>query len=148
MTNEEYYRYTEKVLYSYKNNVNVSEKLIGELDMLRNAGDISGQSYGNSGKVSGILDPVLAYVMRVEGLESKLKRVMRRVKAVDTLREDLRNGNVITVTSARDLLKILNEHYIEKQTVSAFLGIHNWVRSTFYARKHELVLIAGEYLRV
>ena len=37
-----------------------------------------------------------------------------------------------------------NNEYL---TVSEFLSIHNWVRSTFHARKHELVLIAGEYLR-
>ena len=147
MRAKEYYRYTEKVLYSYRHNVEMSEKLLGELDMLRAKGDMIGQSYGNAGSISGVSDPVLSYVMKVEGLEHKLKRVIRRVKAVDSLREDLRTGKVITITSPRNLLRILAEHCIDGVTVSEFLRYTHWVRSTFYARKHELVLIAGEYLR-
>ena len=147
MRAKEYYRYTERVLYSYRHNVEMSGKLSGELDMLRAKGDMSGQSYGNAGRVSGVSDPVLSYVMKAEELEHKLKRVMRRVKAVDSLREDLRLGKVITITSPRNLLRILAEHYIDGVTVSEFLRYTHWVRSTFYARKHELVLIAGEYLR-
>lgn len=147
MRAKEYYRYTENVLYSYRHNVEMSEKLLGELDMLRAKGDMIGQSYGNAGSISGVSDPVLSYVMKVEGLEHKLKRVIRRVKAVDSLREDLRTGKVITITSPRNLLRILAEHCIDGVTVSEFLRYTHWVRSTFYARKHELVLIAGEYLR-
>ena len=147
MTNEEYYRYTEKVLHSYKRNVGTSEKLAEELDMLREVGDIQGQSYGNAVNMSAVSDPVLAYVIKVESIEKKLKRIKRRVKAVDRLREDLRECKVITIASPRNLLRILTEYYIEGLTVNEFLSIHNWIRSTFYVRKRELVIIAGEYLR-
>lgn len=45
MTEEEY-RYAEKVLYSYKRNVETSERLSEELRILRASGDVYGQSYG------------------------------------------------------------------------------------------------------
>ncbi len=146
MTNEEWYKYTEKILHSYRRNVESALRLQEEIDILRECGDMAGVRYAE-GHTSGSGDPVLSYVMRVEGLESRLKRIKRRVRAVEKLREDLRNGEIITVTSPRNLLRILTEYYIDGLTVTEFLRITSWVRSTFYARNRELVMIAGEYLR-
>lgn len=146
MTNEEWYKYTEKVLHSYRRNVESALGVQEEIDILRECGDIARMRYAE-GHSSGSVDPVLLFVMRVEGLENKLKRIMRRVKAVEKLREDLRNGEVITVTKPRNLLRILTEHFIDGLTVTEFCRQTSWVRSTFYARRRELVMIAGEYLR-
>ncbi len=146
MTNEEWYKYTEKILRSYRRNVESALRVQEELDILRECGDMAGMRYAE-GHASGSGDPVLSYVMRAEGLENKLKRIKRRVRVVERLREDLRNGEIITVTSSRNLLRILTEHYIDGLTVTEFLRITSWVRSTFYARRRELVMIAGEYLR-
>ena len=146
MTNEEWYKYTEKVLRSYRRNVESALRVQEELDILRECGSMAGMKYAG-GHTSGSGDPVLSYVMRSEGLENKLKRIMRRVKAVEKLREDLRNGEIITITSPRNLLRILTEYFIDGLTVSEFLRQTSLVRSTFYVRKRELVTIAGEYLR-
>ncbi len=146
MTNEEWYKYTEKVLHSYRRNVESALRVQQELDILRECGSMAGMKYAEGG-ISGSGNPVLSYVMRAEGLENKLKRILRRVLAVERLREDLQNGGVITVTKPRNLLRILTEYYIDGLTVTEFLRQTSWVRSTFYARKRELVMIAGEYLR-
>ena len=79
-------------------------------------------------------------------LEASLGRQMRRVKAVDQMRKDLEAGKVITITSPRNLLKILESYYVAGVSVREFLEITHWVRSTFYVRRRELVMITGEYL--
>lgn len=80
-------------------------------------------------------------------LEVRLKRVMRRVSAVDRLREDLVNGRVITVTKPENLVLVLDKYYIAGVTIYEFLNTFHWSRSIFYVRRRELVMITGEYLR-
>ena len=142
------YRYAEKVLYSYRANVERASMLALELDILREAGDVKAQKYGQTpGNVSGIGDPVSSHVMEVLRLEARLKRVMRRVSPVNQLREDLEKGRVITITSPKNLLLILDKYYIAGSTVNEFLRVYRWSRSIFYVRRRELVMITGEYLR-
>ena len=145
MTGNEY-RYAEKVLYGYRRNAETAARLSEELRSLREAGDVHGQSYGQSIS-GGKSDPVARHVDEVMSLEGRLKRVMRRVKAVDRMREDLQTGKVITITTRKDLLLILDEYYIAGITASEFVRIYRCSRSMFYVRRRELVMIAGEYLR-
>lgn len=145
MTEKEY-RYAERVLYSYRSNKEQAERLNEELRMLRRAGSVHGQGYGV--RVAGLkADPVARYVDEVMSLESRLKRVTRRVRAVDRMREDLEKGRVITVTKPRNLLLILDGYYIPSLTVNEFLTSFCWSRSIFYVRRRELVMVTGEYLR-
>ncbi len=147
MTDDEY-RYAEKVLYSYRQDNEKASILAAETDILREAGDVRVQSYNVSGgSVQSISDPVARHVEKVMSLERKLKRVLRRVKAVDRMREDLQNDRVITITSKRNLLLILDGYYIPCVTAREFLSVVRWSRSIFYVRRRELVMIAGEYLR-
>ena len=145
MTEKEY-RYAERVLYSYRSNKEHAERLNEELRMLRRAGEVHGQQYGQT--TAGLkADPVARYVDEVMSLESRLKRVTRRVRAVERMREDLEKGRVITVTKPRNLLLILDGYYIPGATVNEFLTVFCWSRSIFYVRRRELVMVTGEYLR-
>ena len=147
MTDEEY-RYAERVLYRYKKQREKCAEMASEIAEMRAKGDVQVQNYNSCAGVHGReSDPVARHVEEVMKLERRLRRMMRRVKAVDRLREDLRAGKVITITSPRNLLKILEDYYIAGSTVSEFLAVTHWVRSTFYVRRRELVMIAGEYLR-
>ena len=142
------YRYAERVLYRHKASVKKCAEMGSEIAGLRAKGDVQGQSYKScAGVHGGVSDPVARHVEEVMKLERRLRRMMRRVQAVESLREDLRAGKVITITSPRNLLKILEDYYIAGATVSEFLASTHWVRSTFYVRRRELVMIAGEYLR-
>ena len=145
MTDDEY-RYAEKVLYSYKRNVETSERMSEELRRLRASGDVHGQSYEQIARC-GSGDPVARHVDEIMRLEARLKRILRRIKAVDEMRKDLREGNVITITKPKNLLLILDGYYIPCLTVNEFLSINCWSRSIFYVRRRELVMITGEYLR-
>ena len=145
MTDDEY-RYAEKVLYSYKRNVETSERMSEELRRLRASGDVHGQSYEQIARC-GSGDPVARHVDEIMRLEARLKSILRRIKAVDEMRKDLREGNVITITKPKNLLLILDGYYIPCLTVNEFLSINCWSRSIFYIRRRELVMITGEYLR-
>lgn len=145
MTENEY-RYAEKVLYSYRRNNETCAGLSEELQALREAGDVHGQSYGQIAAGGGN-DPVARHVDEVMRIESRLKRIQRRVSAVDEMRKDLRAGNVITITKPKNLLLILDGYYIPGATVNEFLTAFCWSRSIFYVRRRELVMIAREYLR-
>lgn len=147
MTDDEY-RYAEGVLYGYKRQAKKCEELAFEIATLSAKGDIHGQSYSASVGVHGATsDPVARHVEEVMTLERRLRRMMRRVEVIDRLREDLHSGEVITITSPRNLIKILEDYYMAGSTVSEFLAATHWVRSTFYVRRRELVMITGEYLR-
>ncbi|MBQ3399587.1 MAG: hypothetical protein IJG51_11915 [Synergistaceae bacterium] len=142
------YRYVERVLYHHKDTEEKCAELAAEIDAMRAKGDARGQSYNAcAGVHGGTSDPVARYVEEIMRQEKRLRRLARRVEAVEMLREDLRNGEVITVTSSRNLLRILEDYYLAGSTVMEFLRITRWVRSTFYVRRRELVMIAGEYLR-
>ena len=146
---EKEYRFTECVMYGYKGNVEKCAELAVEIDALREKGDVQGQNYNTDINVhGGTSDPVAHHVEKIMKLEHKLKRLLQRVRAVDRLREDLTTGNVITITKPRNLLKILDDYSIAKATVSEFLRLTHWGRSAFYVRRRELVILAGEYLRV
>lgn len=145
MTGKEY-RYAEKVLYGYRGNAESVLRLSEELRILRECGDVHGQGYGQTAG-NGISDPVACHVASVIRIESQLKRIQRRVSAVDRMREDLQAGHVITITRPKNLLLILEEYYIPCVTLSEFLSVTHWSRSIFYVRRRELIIITGEYLR-
>ena len=147
MTDKEY-RYAERVLYGYKEQAEKCAELRLKIAELRAKGDVQGQKYNfTAGGHSTMSDPVSRHVEEVMKLEASLRRQMRRVKAVDQMRKDLEAGKVITITSPRNLLKILESYYVAGVSVREFLEITHWVRSTFYVRRRELVMITGEYLR-
>ena len=147
MTDEEY-RYAERVLYQHKGTVMKCAELSAEIAEMRSKGDIQGQSYNScAGVQGGVSDPVARHVEEIMRLERRLRRMTRRVLAVESLREDLRKGAVVTITSPRNLQTILEDYYMAGSTVRDFLEMTHWVRSTFYVRRRELVIITGEYLR-
>ena len=142
------YRYAERVLYRHKDSVKKCAEMASEIAELRAKGDVPVQSYKACAGVHGsVSDPVARHVEEIMRQERRLQRMVRRVQAVESLREDLRNGAVITITSPRNLLKILEDYYMAGTMVSDFLTSTHWVRSTFYMRRRELVIITGEYLR-
>lgn len=143
------YRYTERVLYMHKDTVRKCAEIALEIATLRAKGDVQGQSYkACAGVHGGVSDPVARHVEEVLRMERRLRRMCRRVKAIESLRDDLRSSSVITVTRPCNLLRILEDYYLAWSTVLEFLEKTRWVRSTFYVRRRELVMIAGEYLRV
>ncbi|MBQ3447314.1 MAG: hypothetical protein IJG37_06710 [Synergistaceae bacterium] len=142
------YRYTERVLYRHKDTEKKCEELALEIAELRVKGDVQGQRYNACAGVHGsVSDPVARHVEEVLRMERRLRRMSRRMRVVESLRDDLRNGGVVTVTHPRNLLRILEDYYIAGSTVLEFLELTHWVRSTFYVRRRELVMVTGEYLR-
>lgn len=147
MTEKKEYRLAEKVLSGYVKNVREAQKLMMEVSRLRDVGDIHAQSYEVNHGSGGVSDPVASYVYRLMSVEHKLARLLRRIAVVDMLRGDLLAGNVITNTSPKNLLLVLDMYYISGFTVSEVVRFLRWSRSIFYVRRNELVSLTGEYLR-
>lgn len=127
--------------------MNEAQKLMMEVSLLRDGGDVHGQSYEVHTGSGGISDPVADYVSRLMRAEHRLAVLMRRISAVDRLKADLLTGNVITTASPRNLLLILDMHYISGFTVSEVVRFLRWSRSIFFVRRNELLSLTGEYLR-
>ena len=147
MTAEKRYKVAEKVLRGYSSNVDEATKLMEEVSRLRDGGDVHAQSYEVHTGSGGVSDPVAEYVSRLMRAEHRLAVLMRRISVVDRLRADLLAGNVITTTSPRNLILILEMHYISGLTVSEVVSFLRWSRSIFFVRRKELLSLAGEYIR-
>lgn len=140
--------YAEKVLYSYRLNKEREELLKAEIAELAGMLDVRGQNYSPDGVRQGkYTDPVASRYERIEAVEGRLKLVSKRVRAVEALREDLRIGCVDALTGTDKLLLLLEGYYMEQVPAKEFLRRAGWLRSVFYARRRELVMLAGEYLR-
>ena len=145
---EKEYRYAERVMYGYKREAEKCAELAVKIATMREKGDVQGQNYRADINAHSLTsDPVARHVETIMKLEHRLSCLSRRVRAVDQLREDLTMESVITITSPRNLLRILEDYYIAQATVSEFLIQTHWVRSTYYVRRRELVMLMGEYLR-
>ena len=147
MTEDKEYRQAEKVLKWYVRNVDESQKLMAEVSLLRDGGDVHGQSYEVHRGSGGISDPVAGYVSRLMSAEQRLSGLMNVILAVDRMRADLLSGNVITTTSPRNLYLVLEMHYVKGMSASAVVRVLRWSRSIFFVRRRELLSLTGEYLR-
>ncbi len=147
-SNDKVYKYAEKCLYSYRKNEAKALQLREEIGQLRETGDVRCQSYELQSGMNGVnSDPVGRYVESLERLEQQIFRLERKVKPIAGLRQDLKQGTVITVTSAKNLLLVMEGYYFECQTVSRFLSVMRWARSTFFNRRSELLSLTVEYLK-
>lgn len=142
-----FYRAIENTLCSYIRDSLLIKKYQAELDQVIMAGDVKCQQYSQEKKVGGNSDPVACHVDKIIALERKIYKLSTQINAIDRLREDLKNETVITLSNPANLLLILNEYYINVLRQREFLRMVRWSRAIFYARRNELIIIAGNYLR-
>ena len=143
MTEQERLWKVERCLRNYKINTARLEQLRAELIELREGTDIHAQDYRGrvmSGAVGA--DPVSSYVHRVINIEHRISVLERYTLPVQQLREDLQRS---TDTASRNLLLILEQHYIGSVPMTRMLEVTGWNRSTFYSRCYSLVSLAVGY---
>lgn len=147
MKSETRYRYIEAFLRGYIRDSLYLLKYQDELAKLTARGDVNCQQYDQRVKRNNSSDPVSRHAEAIINLEQKIAKYKSRVDAVDMLRDKLDRGDVSTITSPRKLLQLLDDHYIGGCSMVEFLRLNHWGRSIFYARRRELVTLAGDYLR-
>ena len=137
------YRVAEKCLRGYKINTARLEQLRAELIDIQEGTDIHAQDY--SGRVmsgAGGADPVSSYVQRKLNIEHRISVLERYTEPVRKLREDLQRS---TDTASRNMLVVLEQHYIGSVPMTRLLEVTGWNRSTFYSRRLSLVTLAVSY---
>ena len=137
------YRYAEKCLYSYEENVKELDRLEGRIAELKASSDVRGLDYSAGATVNDThSDPVSGYVEELDRLERRYRKCVHRVDAVKRLRADLLRE------SRRDEQHrlILEEYYLARRPVTRILESTGWSRGSFFARRYDLVMRTLSYL--
>lgn len=138
MKQKDRFRYAEKCLYEYQQNMSGLEVLREDLKKERAGTDVHAQNYevmpGATGQPS---NPVQSRVMRIEHIEGQIKQLERWTKPVTQMIENLKN---------EVLNKILEQMYFNRMERGLIISELKVSRRTFYYKRRELVYIAISYL--
>ena len=141
------FRYAEKCLYEYKRNVAALDVLREDLRVAKASYDVHAQNYqlsfGFSGEPS---NPVEARLIKIEGLENKIKFLERCSKPITRLLSDLDSPENLSGSDNELLLNILKLMYFGKNKPSVIREELNICKRTFSLRRRELVNMAEAYL--
>ncbi len=149
MTVREKFRYIEKCLYNYHANMARLEVLRFDLAELRRRGDVKVQnytamvrSYGNHS------DPPAEFEHECTKLENEISRLMRITQPITLMLSHFDNPHVGDASRKRVLKEVYYAVYEGGNPMDEASEILQMSRKTCYARRCELVSIAGEYLGV
>ncbi len=139
------FRFAERCLYDYQENVARLELLRGDL---RRLSSISVTNYEVEGapSIGAHSDPVWAYVQRVSDLEEEITSLARRTEPIMRLVADLEASYVLQGSPKADMLKVLKTVYFGKNTKDQAADALGMARKTLYRIRNELVALAIRYL--
>lgn len=143
------YRFAERCLYTYKENLARLEVLREDLRVIRSLSSVKVQDYDYntiSSTPGGHGDPVVERLLRIEHLEEKITGLERRTKPITRLLEDLESPYVLEESRRATLLKILQYVYLGGNSWQDAANELRLGRSAFFDRRRELVNIAIRYL--
>ena len=138
------FKYTEKCLYEYKQNIVKLDRLMADLSLLRLQGDVKAQSYDFTPSSPGShSEPVFAFLVSVENLERKIKTLERITEPVKMLMAELdQNGHGRRSSMWLTLLEL---YYFDNYSVQAVTRELHVSRSMFFELKNSLVKKAMSY---
>jgi hypothetical protein len=149
MTEREYpFRFAERCLYDYLENVARLEVLHTELKTLDAMSSARGQTYDGVPGSGSPSDAVSARLERIERVEQDILHWERRTKPIGRLLNDLESPDVLEDSPKVELLKILRLRYFGLNTWRRVQDAVGLGESTFARRRRELVDMAGRYLAV
>ena len=147
MKSDEIFRYTEKCLYNYHENLARLDVLKEDLRVLRCSSDVKAQSYQLTFFFTGEhSDPVARYVEKIERLEAQIKRLQRSTAPITKLIEDLKNLSNNVNSRIKEYEKVLELFYFGGVSLSEIAAELHRSRRTISARRHSLVMKAAGYL--
>lgn len=147
MKERDKFRYAEKCLYEYKRNVAGLKVLLDDLRVLQAGLDVHAQSYqltfGFEGEVS---NPVHARLVKIEGVEDRIRKLERVVNPIKQLIEDITAPEVLEYSDNKGLVEILKLLYFGRNPVDAVIDELKITRRTFFRQRRELVNMTVSYL--
>ena len=149
MTTRDKFRYVEKCLYNYHANIARIEVLRFDLAELRRRGDVRGQSYMVNRRTMGNhSDPPAEFEQECSRIESEINRLVRITNPITLMLSHLDNphaGDMSRKKVLKEVYQVVYEGGNLMEEACVMLGMS---RKTCYARRMELVRVAGEYLGI
>ena len=148
MKDKDIFRFTEKLLFSYKDNLARLETLSGDLRVLRVGGDVHAQSYQLSFNFSEPSDPVAAHTEKIISLENQIKRLERNTTPITRLIQEVDKcaANASEFAPVRDFQGLLKLFYFGGLTLYDVAIELKRSRRTISERRKSLVRKAAAYL--
>ena len=141
------FRYAEKCLYEYKRNLAGLKVLREDLRVAQAGLDVHAQNYQYTFNFTGeVSNPVQSRLMKIEGLEERIRKLERVVNPIKQLIEDLTAPEVLEYSENKYLMDILRLMYFGKNPPDAIMSELNIARTTFFKQRRELVNMAISYL--
>lgn len=147
MTEREYpFRFAERCLYDYFENVARLEVLRADLRTLDALSSAKGQTYDALPCLGYLRDAVSARLERIENLEEDIRYLERKTEPIRRLYDDLRAGYVLEGSPKTILRGILELFYLGENTWQATAEELRLSRMSFFRRRNELVGLSLRYL--
>ena len=146
MTEREYpFRFAERCLYDYLENVARLEALRVELRALDALSSVRGLAYDGAPGSGEPYDAVSARLEKIERVEQNILFLERRTRPVEMLLADLSSPYVLE-PARKEMLEILRLRYLHANTWERVMSILKIGKATFLRRRRELVDMAVRYL--
>ena len=147
MKENDKFRYAEKCLYEYKRNLCGLGVLQEDLRVAHAGLDVHGQNYQYTFEFTGeVSNPVHSRLVKIEGIEEKIRYLERHTKPITQLIEDLTAPEVLEYSENKMLMEIMKLMYFGKNPPESIMNELNIARTTFFKRRRELVNMAVSYL--
>ena len=147
MKEKDKFRYAEKCLYGYKQNIACLKVLREDLRVEEAGSDVHAQNYqytfGFTGEPS---NPVEARQIKIENIQGRIRMLERCTNPITALIADLTSPNVLNGSNNAAMMDIMRLLYFGGNTPDAIIDELNIARSTFFKRRRALVCTAIAYL--
>jgi len=148
MTEREYpFRFAERCLYDYLENVARLEALRVELRALDALSSVRGLAYDGAPGSGEPYDAVSARLEKIERVEQNILFLERRTRPVEMLLADLSSPYVLE-PARKEMLEILRLRYLHANTWERVMNALRISQATFARRRRALVEMAERYLGV
>lgn len=146
MTDNDFrFRFAERCLYDYLENVARLEALRVELRALDALSSVRGLAYDGVPGGGEPYDAVSARLEKIERVEQNILFLERRTRPVEMLLADLSSPYVLE-PARKEMLEILRLRYLHANTWERVMSILKIGKATFLRRRRELVDMAVRYL--
>lgn len=139
------FRFAERCLYDYLENVARLEALRVELRALDSLSSVRVQKYDGIPGNGEPQDTVSARLEKLERIEQHILSLERRTRPVEMLLADLSSPYVLE-PARKEMLEILRLRYLHANTWERVMSILKIGKATFLRRRRELVDMAVRYL--
>ena len=141
MKEKDKFRYAEKCLYEYKQNLACLDILREDLRAEQSGLDVHAQNYDSVPMFAGTpSNPVQSRILRIEQIEGRIKKLERWTKPVGQMIENLKGAN------NEVLMRILKLMYFGQNPPDVVIRELKIARRTFYYHRRKLVDRVIDYL--